>query len=191
MPERAISPRVPSSARHYASALLDLAEQEQTYDGWSRRLERLLALVQGTELGAALASPQYSGAQRRQLADAVLAREPEIDRPAVNLMRLLIASRRTALLPAIAQAYLELMERRQGKLRARLVTAVPLDAEELERFSSELSARLGRTVAFRAEVDPDLLGGAVVRVGDRVFDASLRTRLQQLRQKMLTEAGAS
>ncbi len=191
MPEVAESPRVPSTARHYAQALFELAEQEGTFAGWQERLGQLRGLVEGTELGRAIASPEFSAAQRLELAGAVLKEAPKVDREAANLLRLLIQSRRTAMLAAIEAGYQDLVDRKEGRVKAQLSTAVEVDPEELTRFSQELSHRLGVQVNFQAQVDPSLLGGAVVRVGDRVLDASLKTKLQQLRREMLTEVHSS
>ncbi len=191
MPEVAEMPRVPSTARHYAQAIFELAEQEQSFAKWQERLSRLRKLLEGSELGAALRSPEFSASQRRELAQAVLARDPEIDKEAANLLRLLLDSRRTSMLAAIQAGYQQLLDRRDGRVAARISTAVEVSPEELARFSKELSQRLGVDVNFEAQVDPSLLGGAVVRVGDRVFDASLKTKLQQLRREMLTEVQSS
>ncbi len=190
MPDTPQPPRIPSTARHYAKALAELAEEEGSYSRWAERLELLFRLAQETDLGRALASPEYSTQQRRELAIAVISRVDGVDLLARNLLLLLITSRRTRMLSQIRAAYLELVERRQGRVSATVTTAVPLTSEQLERFGRELSQRAGREVRVASRVEGDLLGGAVVRVGDRVFDASLRTRLQQLRSRMLTEAGA-
>ncbi len=191
MPEVAEMPRVPSTARHYAQAIFELAEQEQSFAKWQERLSRLRKLLEGSELGAALRSPEFSASQRRELAQAVLARDPEIDKEAANLLWLLLDSRRTSMLAAIQAGYQQLLDRRDGRVAARISTAVEVSPEELAKFSKELSQRLGVDVNFEAQVDPSLLGGAVVRVGDRVFDASLKTKLQQLRREMLTEVQSS
>ena len=191
MPEVAEMPRVPSTARHYAQAIFELAEQEQSFAKWQERLSRLRKLLEESDLGAALRSPEFSASQRRELAQAVLARDPEIDKEAANLLRLLLDSRRTSMLAAIQAGYQQLLDRRDGRVAARISTAVEVSPEELAKFSKELSQRLGVDVNFEAQVDPSLLGGAVVRVGDRVFDASLKTKLQQLRREMLTEVQSS
>ena len=191
MPEVAETPRVPSTARHYAQAIFELAEQEQGFARWRERLSRLREVLERSELGAALRSPEFSAAQRRELAQAVLEQDREIDKEAANLLRLLIESRRTAMLAAIEAGYRQLVDRAEGRVAAQLSTAVEVAPAELARFSKELSSRLGVEVNFQAQVDPSLLGGAVVRVGDRVFDASLKTKLQQLRREMLTDVQSS
>ncbi len=90
-------------------------------------------------------------------------------------------------MPAIEEGYHQLVDKREGRVLAQLTTAVPVSAAEQKQLAERLSKRLHLDVRFEAKVDPSLLGGAVVRVGDRVFDASLTTRLQQLRQDLLTQ----
>jgi F-type H+-transporting ATPase subunit delta len=191
VPDLPEAPKVPTTARHYAEAIFELAKEEGSFTPWGERLARLRHLLEDSELGHAVASPQFSSSQRAELAKAVVSQEKEIDRAGENLVLLLIQTRRTAMLAAIEAGYAELVDRAEGRVKAVLSTAVAVSPEELARFGKELSERLGLEVNFRSEVDPDLLGGAVVRVGDRVFDASLKTRLQQLRREMLTEAQPS
>ena len=191
MPEAPEAPRVPTTARHYAEAIFELAKDSGSFTPWSERLARLTHLLDDSQLGQAVASPQFSSSQQAELLRAVVSQDKEIDRAGENLLLLLIQSRRTAMLAAIEAGYAELVNRAEGRVSAVLSTAVEVSPEELARFGKELSERLGLEVNFQSEVDPDLLGGAVVRVGDRVFDASLKTRLQQLRREMLTEAQPS
>ncbi|MGH9477544.1 MAG: F0F1 ATP synthase subunit delta, partial [Terriglobales bacterium] len=172
MPEPAA---VPSQARHYAQAVFELAQEEGEFAGWSARLDHLLELLQKTDLGSALANQGLSTSQKLELCRAALAADRDLDRSAANLLLLLVSGRRQQLLPAIVQAYSELVDSREGRVRARLTTAVSLSAAEREQLAQSLGKQLGRQVRFEAEVDPELLGGAVIRVGDRVFDASLRS----------------
>jgi F-type H+-transporting ATPase subunit delta len=181
-------PRVPSTARHYAQAVFELAEEEKDFVPWQRRLERVRQLLEETELGAAVASPELAIAQKLELCRALLERDKEMDKLAGNLLLVLVSSQRQRLLPAIEEGYRELVDRRQGRVVAQLTTAVPLSAADQAGLAKQLSERLHLDFRFEAKVDPSLVGGAVVRVGDRVFDASLRTRLQQLRQDLLTQA---
>ncbi len=181
-------PRVPSTARHYAQAIFELAEEETDFSLWQQRLERVRQLLEATELDAALGSPELAIAQKLELCRALLERDRHLDKLAGNLLLVLVSSQRQRLLPAIQEGYRQLVDRRQGRVLAQLTTAVPLSAADQAGLAEKLSERLHLECRFEAKVDPSLLGGAVVRVGDRVFDASLRTRLQQLRQDLLTQA---
>jgi F-type H+-transporting ATPase subunit delta len=181
------APRVPSTARHYAQAVFDLAEQEKDFSAWQRRLELLRDLLEKGDLGKTLAEPSLRIAQKLELCRAILERDTGIDQPARNLLLLLVSSQRQTLLPAIQEAYRELVDKKEGRVLAQLTTAIPVSEAEQKRLAGELSRRLQVEVRFEATVDPSILGGVVVRVGDRVFDASLTARLQRLRQQLLTQ----
>ncbi|MGC2191748.1 MAG: F0F1 ATP synthase subunit delta [Candidatus Dormiibacterota bacterium] len=180
-------PRVPSTARHYAEAVFQLAEEEGGFAPWSERLGRLRHLLEESDLGKALAEPSLRITQKVELCRAVLAEDPAIDKPAGNLLLVLVSSQRQRLLAAIEAGYQQLVDKREGRVLAQLTTAVAVSAADQQQLAEQLSRRLNLDVRFEAKVDPSLLGGAVVRVGDRVFDASLTTRLQQLRQELLTQ----
>jgi len=179
------APRVPSTARHYAQAVFDLAEQEKDFSAWQRRLQLLGELLEKGDLAKTLAEPSLRIAQKLELCRAILERDAEIDQLARNLLLLLVSSQRQSLLPAIQEAFRELVDKKEGRVLAQLTTAIPVSAAEQKRLAAELSRRLKVEVRFEATVDPGILGGVVVRVGDRVFDASLTARLQQLRQQLL------
>jgi F-type H+-transporting ATPase subunit delta len=182
------APRVPSSARHYAKAVLDLAEQEKDFSPWLRRLQLLQELLAKGGLSKTLADPSFRIAQKLELCRAVLDRDPGIDRLAGNLLLQLVSSQRQSLLPAIEEAYRDLVDKKEGRVLAQLTTAIPVSEADQKRLAAEFSRRLQMEVRFEATVDPGILGGVVVRVGDRVFDASLAARLQQLRQQLLTQS---
>ena len=184
MPE---PPRIPSSAQHYATALVDLARQEGGYEPWQGRLARLQAVLGDPDLVAVLANPSLTTSQKVALTTEVLGADPAIDRLARNLALVLVSGRRQALLPAVAAAYEQRVDLAEGRVRARLTTAVPLPAAELERLAAVVSQRLGRRVLFDAAVDPRIIGGMILRIGDRIFDGSLASRLSQLRQTLITQ----
>ena len=181
------APRVPSTARHYADAVFQLAEEEGGFAPWLERLGRLRQLLDESDLGRTLADPSLRIAQKVELCRAILERDQAIDQLAGNLLLVLVSSQRQRLLPAIEAGYHQLVDKREGRVLAQLTTAVAVSAADQQQLAEQLSKRLRLDVRFEAKVDPSLLGGAVVRVGDRVFDASLTTRLQQLRQDLLTQ----
>ncbi len=184
MPE---PPRIPSSARHYASALVDLARQEGGYEPWQGRLARLLSVLGDPDLVAALHDPSLTTGQKVELTTQVLGSDPAIDVLGRNLALVLVSSHRQALLPAVAAAYAQRVDAAEGRVRARLTTAIALPAPELDRLAATVSRRLGRQVLFDVSVDPRIIGGMILRIGDRIFDGSLATRLSQLRQTLITQ----
>jgi F-type H+-transporting ATPase subunit delta len=109
---------------------------------------------------------------------------PDIREPELNLFRLLRRKGRLGLGPSIASYFTELWDEERGIERAVVRTAVPIGDAERETIAAQLSQASGRQVQLEAEVDPSLIGGAVIRVGDRLIDGSTRTRLRALRTRL-------
>jgi F-type H+-transporting ATPase subunit delta len=165
-------------ARRYAQAYFDLAQQAKAVDPWGRELARVAEAVDDPEVSLALANPRLRGEQRAQLTEALL----EGTMPqASNLVRLLLERGRIAALPQVVAHYRRLADRASGVVRAEVITAIPVDQSTTATIERTLSERLGGAVETSVRHDPGILGGLVVRIGDRVIDGSVRTRLQQLR----------
>ena len=107
-----------------------------------------------------------------------------------NLLGVLNHNNRLWLVRPVAAAYRDLLDHRAGRVRVRVTSAVPLTDEQRGRLAETLAARLKKTPVLSVAVDPELLGGLVVRVGDQVIDSSVRTRLETLRSQLL-EQGSS
>jgi F-type H+-transporting ATPase subunit delta len=106
--------------------------------------------------------------------------------PIVQRFALLLLERgRIVLLTSLARAYRELADAHAGRVRAVVTSAAPLAPADLERVRKSLERRTKKTVMLEAEVDPNLIGGLVARVGDLVLDGSVRTQLDTLREKLL------
>jgi F-type H+-transporting ATPase subunit delta len=101
-----------------------------------------------------------------------------------NFMSFLVDQRRLIAFDAIVASYLELADQAEGLLTAEVVSASPLDDRRKDRLRRALSERTGQEVRLQIEVDPSLLGGAIAKVGDLVFDGSLRTQLGRLRTNL-------
>jgi F-type H+-transporting ATPase subunit delta len=103
---------------------------------------------------------------------------------ALNLAKLLILKRRVKIMPQIAQEYSILMDRHQGIEHAQVTTAVKLDSSAELKIKEELAKITGSKVELTTRIDPDIIGGFVARVGDKVIDGSVRNRLQNLKQNI-------
>ncbi|MCY4454759.1 MAG: ATP synthase F1 subunit delta, partial [Chloroflexi bacterium] len=137
-----------------------------------------------TSDGSYVAALQGDGLTDEAFQEIVRRVLPDIGGTQLNLLRLLRRKNRLALGPSIASYYRELLDERRGVARAVVRTAVEIDDDRRERFSEELARRTGRTVELETEVDPDLIGGAVIRIGDRLIDGSTRAALRGLRQRL-------
>lgn len=164
-------------ARRYAEAYFVLAQEAGDVQGWRDQLARAVAVLRTTEVAVALSHPALGLRRRAELAMALLEDAP----PAVrNLVRLLVEHGRAGLAAAVLEHVDRLCDRASGVVRTEVVSAVPLDDDLRGRVEATLRERLGGRIETVLRTDPAILGGLIVRIGDRVIDASLRTRLQRL-----------
>jgi F-type H+-transporting ATPase subunit delta len=170
------------SARRYARAVFELAQGERTIDDWSQRLRVLRELLSDEKVRAVLTNPTIPTERRMAVVTSVSS-----DAEATNLVKLMIESNRVDEIDGIADEFERLSDEAAGRVRALVTTAVRLEPGDRDRIAIQLSERLGKTVTMRVEVDPSIVGGLKVQYGDRLIDASVATRLQQLRRR-LTEA---
>jgi F-type H+-transporting ATPase subunit delta len=171
-----------AAAKRYARAIFELAREESQLEEWARRIDAVRDVLSVPEVDAALSNPSIS-LQERQEAIASL-----LERPAgpegVNLGKLLVGAGRLEEVKGIEEEYNRLVDEAAGRVSATATTAVELSSEDYEGLTAGLSRQLGREVRLTAAVDPAVLGGLVLRLGDHVIDASLATRLQQLRRQL-------
>jgi F-type H+-transporting ATPase subunit delta len=166
-----------SIGRRYAQAYFDLARQERTIPQRRDDLVRAVETLSTPEVAGALANPRLGLSDRTRLALAVL---DGVGEPARNLARLLIERNRLAVLGDLVETYDILSDRESGVVRAAVTTAVPVDEDLRTEITQALGKKLGAAVETEVHQDPAILGGLIIRIGDRVIDDSIRSRLQQL-----------
>jgi F-type H+-transporting ATPase subunit delta len=169
-----------SSARRYAEALYQIATSEKAIDAFATSLANLRRALSGDVLRA-LRNPGVPMRSRRAAIDAAAAGEPKAIR---SLLDLLLERERIAIFPEIAEAYADLVERRAGIVKGRITTATELSASEREALVSRLERASGMRVRATFDVDPSLIGGAKVQVGDRLIDSSLKAQLAELQREL-------
>ena len=171
-------------ARVYAGSLLDVAaECDQT----DQVLEELAALIDGVlkaapQFEAFLVSAAARGRKAEVIRRAFDGRASDLLR---NLLLVLNAHRRLDLLRSIREVATELHAERTGHMQAFVASAVPLSDNLRERLRQELRAKYRKEPVLTVRVEPDLLGGLVVRVGDWLYDASVRARLETIREQII------
>jgi F-type H+-transporting ATPase subunit delta len=170
-----------AAARRYARAIFELAQEEGQVDEWSRRLTVVRDLLSDPLVAAVLTNPTIAVSRRMELISAV---PHELDPEATNLARLLIESNRVRQIADVAEEFESLADAAAGRVRATVTTAVELDAEERNLLIKQLSERLGKEVRVRVAVDKGIIGGLKLQYGDHLIDASLATKLQQLRRRL-------
>lgn len=171
-------------AGRYAVALFELAVQTRAVESVSRDLASLKALLASSpDLARLVRAPIFSAENQRSGMDAVL-RRMEAAPLTVRFVLTLTRKRRLFVLPDITRAFESLVGRQKGEVGAEVVAARPLSESEKAELRRALKAKLGRDAQLTAKVDARLLGGLVVKVGSRMIDSSLRTKLEGLRRAM-------
>lgn len=164
-------------ARRYAQAYFSLARQGKEIPAWRQALEDVTARLSHPDVQAMLGDPRIAQAERVRVVAELL---KDVPPPARNLARLLVERGRGGLLGEVLRRYDALADRESGVLRAEVTTAVPVSRQLEDRIRKELAGKLGGDVQTTVTQDPAILGGLVIRIGDRVIDGSVRTRLEQL-----------
>ena len=174
-----------SAARRYADAVFDLARQENSYDRWAADLDRLAALLRVPLVARALTSPVISPSRKMAIIEAEV---PNLSPQTRSLLQLLLHRDRLELLPDIAAAFHERLDQERGIVTAHVTSAAPLDAAEQDGLAAKLAAYVRRQVRLETSVDPGIIGGVVVRIGDLLIDGSVRGRLEALRRRLAAGA---
>jgi F-type H+-transporting ATPase subunit delta len=171
-----------SPGKRYAEAILELAVERDQIEEWLASLERLSGAL-SREVLRLLDAPSVSFQIRRQALEAATKAEPGAVRA---LLLLLLERRAIELIPDITRSLRTLLDQRAGIRPAAVTTAVRLDDAASKAIAGRLERSTGTRLRLTFNVDPDILGGIVVRIGDRQVDASLRTRLALLRERLAT-----
>ncbi len=172
-------------AGRYASALFELADNAKALDQVAQDLDTFKKLLaESAELVRLIASPVIGRELQGKALLAVLD-AAGIQGLTRNFVGTVAHNGRARELPAMASAYLAELARRRGETSAVVTSAVPLSQQQMQQLSEALRAVLGGAkVSIDAHVDPDVLGGLVVKVGSRLFDSSIRSKLQRLQLAM-------
>ena len=173
-----------SLAGRYASALFDLARDERQIDAVGRSLDALSqALVNSKDFAELVASPLVSRDEAGK-AFAALAPQLGLDPITANFLGVLARNGRKGELRNVIRAFRRLAAEHRGETTAEVITARPLNDDQVAALKAQLRARAGRDVTIDATVDPAILGGIVVKLGSQQIDASIRTKLNRLASAM-------
>jgi F-type H+-transporting ATPase subunit delta len=173
-----------SLAGRYASALFDLARDQRQIDAVSGSLDALSqALLDSKDFAELIASPLVSR-EAAGKAFAALAPQLSLDQLTANFLGVLARNGRKNELRKVIRAFRRLAAEHRGEVTAEVVTARPLNDDQVAALKAQLRVRAGRDVTIDAEVDPSILGGIVVKLGSQQIDASIRTKLNRLASAM-------
>jgi F-type H+-transporting ATPase subunit delta len=174
-----------TAPRRYADAAFEIAVRDSTVEVWRRELDDAAATVGDETLMSVLANPATPLDQRLDVTQQVFA---ALSQPVRNLILLLVRRGRIEQLPRVAAEFARLDDRRQGLVHATATSAAALPDDELRKVAARLEEITGGRIALDTNVDPGILGGIIVRIGDRLIDGSVRGRLERLRNKLASGA---
>jgi F-type H+-transporting ATPase subunit delta len=176
--------REPTIARNYAETLLELAQRAGDLRGWGEMLDQIAdAMESDRRLRVFLESPRVSAQRKNEVMQKAYG--AQLPRNFLRFLQALVTHRRQMLIPIIAHAYHDLVDQVEGRVHASVTVARPADDADHQLIVSQLSRVLGKEVVPHFHVNPGILGGVIVRVGDTVLDGSVRRRLATLRTRML------
>ncbi len=171
-------------ARRYSTALLQSAEEERRLEETARDVELIEnTLKQNRELRLILASPIVQKEKKKQILPALF--EKKVGLLTLRFLDLVVEKDREGDLIEILEQFNTLLDQKRGILRVEVTSAIPLTDEEGNRLRKKLESYTGKKVIPRFNLSPDVLGGFVVRLDDRVIDASLAHQIEVLREKFL------
>jgi F-type H+-transporting ATPase subunit delta len=169
-------------ARPYATAAYKRAKETGSTAKWSESLAFLAAVTQDPQIAKAASNPKAN--KERFIAALLDLCQDKLDSEGANFVRLLVANRRLALVPLISEQFELYRADEEGYVEVEVRTAYPLDEAESEQLTAVLQRTLGKQPRLQVQVDESLIGGVLVKAGDRVIDASVRGQIQRLAKRL-------
>lgn len=167
-----------SIARPYALAAFECARDTKQLAEWKAFLEAAAMITRDATVAILLNNPEVSSAKIFDLYQGVLS--TQLNPARKNFLQLLSQNKRFAVLPEICEAYDTLYATLEKSSNVRLVTAIQAEQAFKDKLSTAIARRLQRDVALQCEIDPAIIGGAIIHIGDRVIDGSVRGKLNRL-----------
>jgi F-type H+-transporting ATPase subunit delta len=171
-----------TAARRYAEAAFDIGRSDGTLDAWERDLARLGEMLENEQLRRFLEHPAIPFARKEAALQQIAGKD--VSREALALVLLMVRRGRPGAVGRMIEHFGELLRRERGISLAEVRTALPLDDEQRRALQERLATITGDRIEMKEMVDEDLIGGIAVRIGDTLYDASVRSRLERLRARM-------
>ena len=177
--------RATTIAKNYAEALIELARRSKDLEGWGLAINGVVAAMEGdVRLRNFLAAPQISATEKNVVIGKAFA--DKLPKPMVRFLQKLVLNRRQMLLPLIAVEYGNLVDESTGRIHAQVTVSREASEADTNAIASQLSRAFAKTVVPHVDVNPAILGGVIVKVGDRVMDGSVRKRLRTLKARIVS-----
>jgi F-type H+-transporting ATPase subunit delta len=172
-------------ARRYARALFDLGVESNSLDKMTAEVKSVAdAVAASPELASALTNPTVPVPTRKAIMSDI-SQKLGVSPLVKNAILLITDHNRAGALPRIANALSELADEKAGKLRAEVSSAAPLTDAQYTKLTASLEKLTGRKISLVKKTDPSLIGGVVTRIGDKVYDGSVKSKLEEIRLSLL------
>ena len=172
-------------AKRYAKALLTLGREDGNYEKYGEELDQFVTFWEGTpEFADAASNPLYAKDNRKTICSAVVDKMG-LSQVFKSLLDLMLEKNRLSIIPDVRSFYQKLLDEMANISRAEVASATPLSEEAVEAIRGSLEKATGSSVVIETEVDPELIGGVVARVGDFVLDGSVRTQLASIKETLM------
>ncbi len=170
-----------TAARRYAEAAFEIGRSDRSLDTWERDLDRLRSALADEELRALVEHPAVAFADKERVVRRVVS---DVSPEALNLVLLMVRRGRPGAIGPMVDHFATLVRRHRGVALAEVRTALPLEDEQRTAVVERLHELTGDEIEINEVVDESLIGGITVRIGDRLYDASVRNRLERLRARL-------
>ena len=171
------------AGRRYAEAAFELAVRDDKVDAWQRDLALAAAMARDARVVRVVDNPAVPFSERRKVVEQLLGKH--VSPQALNLALLLAKRGRFGVLPSVSSEYDAKVRQTRGIVAATVTTPEPLSARELAAVQVRVEQLAGAKVELATGVDPGLIGGLTIKIGDRLIDASVRGRLERLRGRLI------
>jgi F-type H+-transporting ATPase subunit delta len=172
-----------SAAKRYAQAVFSLGQEQGTLDAWSEDLAMLSRIVADNRIATYLINPSVAAERRIEALETSLG--TNVRPEARNLARMLIERNRTMLIPQIREMFDDRLRQERGIVVAEVTTAERLTDAERDAIGERLVTMTGKRVELLLKIDPEIIGGIIIRIGDQVIDGSVRNKLEKMRSRLL------
>jgi len=170
-------------ARPYADAAFQIARDENALARWSEMMRLARAVGEDPQMADALTSPRLDGSEKASLFLGVAG--DRFSEPMRNFVRILIEADRVELLPEIAALFEKMRNDAEGVAQATIESALPMSPTQVADITAALAKRFGKRIEASTSINPALIGGARIAVGDSVIDGSVRGKLEQMKHSLL------
>lgn len=172
-----------SAAKRYAQAVFSLGKEQGTLDAWSDDLAMLSRIVGDDRIATYLTNPSVAAERRIEAFETSL--NTNVQPETRNLARMLIERGRTMLIPDIRDMFDDQVRTERGIAVAEVTAAERLTDAEQDLIRQKLETKTGQTIELATKIDPDIIGGIIIRIGDQVIDGSVRNKLERMRSRLM------